>query len=203
MDRAEEKRIRLITGLGNPGREYENTRHNIGFISIDRLLAGLGPRKWVKIEKFSSLFWTGKYRGAHLLLHQPLTYMNVSGQAVAALMAAYAVQPEELLLIYDDMDLPVGRIRLRQGGGDSGHKGVESILAALNTDRFARLRIGIGKSGENNGRDYVLDPFTEEERVIIDLVLATVLTAVKTLLHRGLNQAMNDFNGMMRQKQST
>ena len=150
--------IGLIVGLGNPGPEYAGTRHNAGFMVIDRLLAGFPAGRFEERHTASSSVWAGKFRGRALLLQKPLTFMNLSGQAVALLARRSGIQPESILVISDDLDLPVGRLRLRNGGADGGHNGLKSIIAELGSSSFRRLRIGIGrpKPGETDSAPHIL-----------------------------------------------
>jgi len=187
-----EPRIRLVTGLGNPGKEYELTRHNAGFMVIDRLRDEL-PGTFVGETRGAARCWRGRCRGRTLWLQQPQSFMNCSGGPVAALMRQEDIAAAEMLLVFDDLDLPLGRIRLRARGGDGGHRGVASVIGALGEDGFGRLRIGIGRAGRNVV-GHVLSPFSDEEKAVFDEVLATAVAAVRTALHRGLAAAMNECN---------
>lgn len=189
-----ESRLTLITGLGNPGREYENTRHNAGFAAVDSLL-GILPGTYSRHEGFSGVFWKGRFKGETLFIQKPMTYMNLSGKAVAGLMAYHKITVSELLLIYDDLDLPFGRIRIRKGGGSGGHKGVESVIAETGSSDFARLRIGIGRPEGREGIDYVLSGFSKDEKLIFPKITGKAADAVKVMLYRGLAKAMNEVNG--------
>jgi PTH1 family peptidyl-tRNA hydrolase len=185
--------IRLVTGLGNPGKEYEATRHNAGFMVIDRLRDAL-PGAFAGVDRGASRCWRGRCRGRILWLQQPLAYMNCSGEPVAALMRREGIVPAEVLLVYDDLDLPLGRIRLRRGGGSGGHRGVASVIEVLGGDGFGRLRIGIGRGGRDTV-EHVLSPFTQEEEGVFGEVLTAAVDAVKIALHRDLSVAMNEYNG--------
>lgn len=189
-----ENRLTLIAGLGNPGKEYENTRHNAGFAAIDSLL-GILPGTYSRHEGFSGVFWKGRFKGETLFMQKPMTYMNLSGKAVAGLMSYHKITASGLLLIYDDLDLPFGRIRIREGGGSGGHKGVESVIAETGSSDFARLRIGIGRPEEHKGIDYVLSGFSEEEKLLLPKIIGKAAEAVRTMLYRGINRAMNEVNG--------
>ncbi|MBI5971178.1 MAG: aminoacyl-tRNA hydrolase [Deltaproteobacteria bacterium] len=190
----------LLAGLGNPGREYAATRHNVGFMLADRLAEAGG----VKFGKSgSALIAKGMVFGAQAVLIKPQTYMNLSGQAVAEFVSFYKIDAGSLLVFYDDCDLPLGKIRLRKDGGSGGHKGVESIISALGSKDFPRLRLGIGRpanlpdSANPDGpelKDYVLTPFTCEEGVIVDEMLGIALDAVKEFMTHGIDVAMNGFN---------
>ena len=186
--------IGLIVGLGNPGPEYAGTRHNAGFMVIDRLLAGCPAGRFEERHTASSSVWAGKFRGRALLLQKPLTFMNLSGQAVALLARRSGIQPESILVISDDLDLPVGRLRLRNGGADGGHNGLKSIIAELGSSSFRRLRIGIGRPKPGETVDYVLSKFEGEEERRFEASLAAAAEAVRTVLTGGMARAMNRFN---------
>lgn len=185
--------FKAVIGLGNPGAEYAGTRHNMGFALLERFLNKL-PGRWEKVHQLESYCYYGRFAGEKLILQMPLTYMNNSGLAVAGLLRKEAVAPAEILVVYDDMDLELGRLRLRRGGSAGGHHGVESIMAELGGDgSFSRLRLGIGHGAVTI--DHVLSKFTPEEAVIADAVLVTAEKALQTALRCGLNAAMNEFNG--------
>jgi len=184
---------KLIVGLGNPGSEYAGHRHNVGFRCLDRLARthGLAFTRW----EFRARLAQGEIRGVRVLLARPLTYMNLSGQAVGPLVRRYGIPLSDLLVIYDDMDLPLGTIRLRPGGGAGGHKGMRSIIEALGSQDFPRLRVGIGRppAGEDPV-DYVLSDFTPEEGAIMEEVYERVLAAVECWLTEGIGEAMGRYN---------
>lgn len=186
--------ITLIAGLGNPGTEYEGTRHNAGFMFIERFLARL-PGTWEKVHAFNSYYWKGTYAGQKLLLQTPLTFMNLSGNAVSALAKAEDVAPEQIMIVYDDMDLPPGRIRIRNNGSSGGHNGINSIIDRLGTQKFPRVRIGIGKMANGHGSaDFVLSEFTAADRAMLDKVLDMTADAVILAIRRGLSMAMANYN---------
>ena len=188
----------LIVGLGNPGREYRETRHNVGFMLVDRLCAGMGT----KIGKVQSkaLMGTGQYAGHKVILAKPQTYMNLSGQAVSGLMRFYKVPVTNFLVAYDDLDLPLGTLRIRPAGGSAGQKGIGSIIEQLGTGDFARMRIGIGRPpGQMDAATYVLQKFTTQEQEIIDLTLDRAVKAAQVFVERGLETAMNLFNGALKE----
>lgn len=189
----QEPDIRLVAGLGNPGEEYAATRHNAGFMVVDGLRAAL-PGAFAAAKSAQSRCWRGRCRGRILWLQQPLSFMNCSGEPVAALMRREGIAPVELLLVHDDVDLPLGRIRLRRDGGSGGHRGVASVIATVGADTFGRLRVGIGRSGQETV-EHVLSPFTADEEATFDEVLKAAVEAARTALHRGLDTAMNEFNG--------
>ena len=186
----------LIAGLGNPGREYAGTRHNIGFMLVDQL-AGRWRAPWVLEKKFSSRLARLELAEKRIILCQPQTFMNASGQALAALRGFYRLPPAQLLVVVDDADLPLGLIRLRAEGSSGGHHGLESVEQQLGTRQYPRLRLGIGRR-EDDGRqirDYVLGQFAAAERPAVDEVLSRAGQQVECWLSAGLKQAMNHFNG--------
>ena len=183
----------LIVGLGNPGSEYSETRHNAGFMVLDRLAQRLPKKNFEEIHGCSSHYLKGTYAGRPLFLQKPETFMNLSGEAVAPLMRKEEIGPDGLLVIYDDMDLEVGKLRIRGRGSCGGHNGIRSIIETTGTENFARVRVGIGHR-TGNGADYVLSPFEEEEKPVIDKVLDAAADAVILILRRGLSQAMNEYN---------
>lgn len=185
--------ISLIVGLGNPGLEYAFTRHNMGFMTVGRLLNKLN-NGFESYSRYNSEIFSGRYRGRRLLLQLPQTYMNCSGEAVRRLMAVEELLPENLLVVYDDLDIPFGRLRLRAGGSSGGHRGMESIISELGSESFIRLRVGIGHPGKGGVSDYVLSGFAEEEREKLEKVTDTAAEAVKSVLLRGLSAAMNQYN---------
>jgi peptidyl-tRNA hydrolase, PTH1 family len=184
----------LIAGLGNPGREYRETRHNIGFMIIDRLCKDAG----VSLSRVQSkaLVAVANMEGCRLVLAKPQTFMNLSGQSVGGLCRFYKVPPSQLMVAHDDLDLPLGTIRIRPGGGSAGQKGVQSIIQQLSTQDFPRLRLGIGRPpGQMDPSAYVLQRFTKQEQELVDAVLDRAAAAVRTFIRDGLNTAMNQFNG--------
>lgn len=186
--------MKLIVGLGNPGKQYENTRHNIGFKVIDQLCKHLDVS--LNKEKFQGVYCLERFNGEKFILLKPLTYMNLSGQSVQAIMNYYNIDTNNLLVIYDDLDLPVGRIRLRQKGSAGGHNGMRSIISQIGTEQFNRIRIGIDrpqKSGMSIS-NYVLSNFTKEELVEIDDVIVRCADAVEQWFETPFVQIMNNFN---------
>ena len=183
----------LIVGLGNPGTEYKGTRHNAGFMVLDRLAQRLPGKNFEAIHGCSSHYLKGTYAGRPLILQKPETFMNLSGEAVMPLMRKEGIEADGLLVIYDDMDLEVGKLRIRRRGSSGGHNGIRSIIETTGTEDFARIRIGIGHR-KGTGADYVLSPFEEDEKEIISRVLDAAADAVILILRRGLNQAMNEYN---------
>ncbi len=183
----------MIVGLGNPGPRYERNRHNVGFQVVDALAAGHGLA--FDKRQFKALVAQGTIQGRRVLLVKPQTYMNLSGEAVQPLAHYYKVELSHLMVVFDDMDLPLGTLRLRPFGGAGGHKGMKSIMARLGSQRFPRLRIGIGRPpGRMDPAAYVLQDFTAEEEAIMAQVRERAVQALETWLDRGLDAAMNAFN---------
>ncbi|MHC1784160.1 MAG: aminoacyl-tRNA hydrolase [Anaerolineaceae bacterium] len=184
----------VIAGLGNPGRDYRDNRHNVGFMTIDRL----GEEFNIRLSKFQSRAITGSglSEGSKLILAKPQTFMNLSGEAVAALVRFYKIPLDHLLVIHDDLDLPFGTIRMRPTGGSGGQKGLVSIINRLGSEDFPRLRIGIGRpGGQISASDYVLQNFSNTERKELEGILDTCLGAVKLFITSGMESAMNKYNG--------
>lgn len=186
----------LIVGLGNPGPQYEATRHNVGFMALEAFSrhAGIAGKKEAR---FNAIVGTGRHGRHSLILVQPLTFMNASGDAVAALLRYYEVEPARMLVVYDDVALPFGRIRLRPGGSDAGQKGMRSIIARLDgSGDFPRLRIGIGSPPAKMAmQNYVLSRFDEEERQNLPEIIATATEAMDVWLDEGIEAAMTRYNG--------
>lgn len=188
--------MKLIVGLGNPGRRYARTRHNAGFQAIDRL-AGVWKIP-VRRHRVHALVGEGERAGEVIWLAKPLLFMNNSGLVVAPLLRQLGGGPADLLVIHDDLDLPPGKLRLRGRGSSGGHRGVQSIIQELGTGEFARLKVGIGRPAESREVeviDYVLHPFSRGEREIVEQALARAPEAVEIWITRGLEAAMNEVNG--------
>ena len=193
----------LIVGLGNPGREYRQTRHNVGFMLMDRLTAKLNVR-FSRLQS-KALVASGIYNpqkaGAgdcKIVLAKPQTFMNLSGQSVQGLIHFYKLSLTNLFVAHDDLDLPTGTIRIRPDGGSAGQKGMTSILERFGTDEFARIRLGIGRPpGQMQAPDYVLQDFSDSEMTIISEMLDRAVEAVLTFIDEGLDAAMNKYNGML------
>jgi peptidyl-tRNA hydrolase, PTH1 family len=183
----------LIIGLGNPGREYRETRHNIGFMLLDRLAATLGTR-FTRMQS-RALVASGNYHDRKVILAKPQTFMNLSGKSVQGLVHFYHLPLSNLLLTHDDLDLPVGTIRIRPDGGSAGQKGMSSTIEYLGTNEFPRLRLGIGRPpGQMQAPDYVLNNFSRSEMEIMDETLNAALEAVLMWVTDGLDSAMNKYN---------
>ena len=185
----------MIVGLGNPGAEYEKTRHNVGF-RVSELLAG----RWkVKIDrlKFRALTRMVTAEGQKLLLVQPQTYMNASGAAVSALATYYKVKPERILVIFDDISLPVGRIRVRRDGSAGGHNGIKSIIQSLGTDQFPRVKVGVGAKPhpDYDLADWVLSRFSAQEEKALEPALTNAAEAAVLVLTQGVEKAASAYNG--------
>lgn len=183
-----ETRIRLVAGLGNPGREYQRTRHNVGFMVLDRLAAD-AKLPWDYSEK-----WGAAWAKTNVILIKPATYMNRSGQPLAAIANFYKIAASEILVVLDDFALPLGRLRLRAQGSSGGHNGLESVFEHFGTEEIARLRIGIGAAPSAGAVDYVLGRFFEEEKPILDAAIRRAADAVNCVIDKGLDAAMNVFN---------
>nr|WP_263323938.1 aminoacyl-tRNA hydrolase [Neobacillus sp. Marseille-Q6967] len=185
--------MKLIVGLGNPGKQYENTRHNIGFEVIEELSKNFSIQ--LDQSKFKGLYGVGFYKGEKVVLLKPLTYMNLSGESIRAVMDYYRIETEDIVVIYDDLDLPAGKIRLRQKGSAGGHNGIKSTIAHLGTQEFNRIRIGIDRP--KNGMkvpDYVLGRFSEEEKTLTQDAVKKSAEACEFWLEKPFLQVMNEFN---------
>jgi PTH1 family peptidyl-tRNA hydrolase len=184
----------IIAGLGNPGRNYEHNRHNVGFMLLNRVANKLGE-SFGKIEA-KALVCKTSYLGERIILVKPQTYMNKSGMSVASLVRFYQVPLENLLVTYDDVDLPLGVIRIRPSGGSGGQNGMQSIIERLGTEEFPRLRIGTGRPpGRMDAADYVLQDFSSQEIELLNDILDRGVNAVLAFISNGLDNAMNTFNG--------
>lgn len=184
----------LLIGLGNPGREYRDNRHNFGFMLIDRLIVRLNARG-MKLQS-KAVVTTATYEDRKLILAKPQTYMNLSGQSAQGLLNFYKIPMENMLIAHDDLDIPFGTIRIRPGGGPGGQKGMASTIEKLGTKEFPRLRLGIGRPpGRMDPANYVLQNFSRDEMKILSEVLDRAADAALTFVVDGLNKAMNKFNG--------
>ena len=188
----------LLIGLGNPGREYKDNRHNIGFMLIDRLAVRLDARG-MKLQS-KAIVTSGLYEERKIILAKPQTYMNLSGQSVQGLLHFYKIHSENLIVAHDDIDLPLGTIRIRPGGGAGGQRGMASTIEYLGTKDFPRLRLGIGRPpGRMDPKDYVLQDFPKDEQKLLSDILDRGADAALTFVTDGLNKAMNLFNGDIRE----
>ena len=187
--------MKLIAGLGNPGKEYQNTRHNSGFMAVDLLAEKLGAS--ISTNKFNALIAQTRIEGQAVLLMKPLTYMNESGSAVSQAVSYYKIEPEDILILHDDMDLPVGSLRIRKKGSAGGQKGMKSIISCLNTDEIARIRIGVGHSEKGNHKvvpDWVLSPVSKADREAFDTVLKAASEAAYAWVYKDMDKVMSEYN---------
>lgn len=191
--------FKAIAGLGNPGRQYERTRHNIGFMFLDRLIAafyGSNAPRWQ--ERSNAACMEVVVAGEKMLLVKPLTYMNRSGEPLSAVMQYYKVEPGELIVVHDDIDLNFGTMRVKSGGGDGGHNGLKSVSAMIGTADYARVRFGVGRPPMEQAAieisDWVLMPFAKDEANVLPGFLDRGLSAIEELLKSGVKIAQNKFN---------
>ncbi|HEU5162334.1 MAG TPA: aminoacyl-tRNA hydrolase [Thermoanaerobaculia bacterium] len=187
--------MRLVVGLGNPGAKYERTRHNVGFRVLDAFAAK--HRVAIATHEKDALTGKGRVAGQSVMLAKPLTFMNLSGKAVALLVRAYLESPADMLVVYDDIDLPLGKLRLRERGSAGTHNGMESILGSLETGGFPRLRFGIRGAGYSQSNDlarYVLDDFDPDEEPLVEEAIARASDALLLFVRGDLRRAMNTFN---------
>lgn len=184
--------MKLIVGLGNPGADYERTRHNVGWMVVEAF-----ARKFridITRHEKNALTGTGRVAGGSVMVAKPLTYMNLSGDAVKLLVNAYLESTEDLIVVYDDIDLPLAKLRIRPSGSAGTHNGMRSIVQVLGTEKFPRLRIGIGASDGGRLRDYVLDEFAADEQPLVDRAIERSLDALVLFARGDLRRAMNQFN---------
>lgn len=185
--------MKLIIGLGNPGKEYIGTRHNIGFEAIDALAEDYSIS--VNKSKFKALYGEGRVGSKKAILVKPQTYMNLSGESVKAFATWYKIKEEDILIIYDDVSLPPGKLRIRTKGSAGGHNGIKSIIQHLGTNEFERIKIGIGEKPQGwNLADYVLSRFTNAEQKIMNETMDDVVGATNTIMEKGIEDAMNKYN---------
>lgn len=184
--------MKLIVGLGNPGRKYEKTRHNCGFMVVDELARQLNIP--VDQNKFQGLYGKGKVGGEDVVLLKPQTYMNLSGDSMIHFMNYFKIPVEDIIVVYDDLDLPVGKIRLRTKGSPGGHNGIKSIVGHLKTQNFNRIRVGIDRDKFIPVVDYVLGKFTKEQEPPLQESIALASAALKLSIQEDFTKAMNQFN---------
>ncbi len=182
----------VIAGLGNPGRQYEKTRHNMGFLVVDEFAAAHGID--VRRIKHKALIGEGRIAGEKILLVKPQTYMNLSGESLREVMAYYDVPMENLIVVYDDMDLETGTLRIRKKGSSGSHNGMKSVIYQLQSDEFPRIRIGIGSTSGDEWKDYVTGQVTEKEAGILAETIRNAAAALECILTDGIDIAMNRFN---------
>ncbi|MFB6469329.1 aminoacyl-tRNA hydrolase [Cytobacillus sp. Hz8] len=185
--------MKLIVGLGNPGKPYEHTRHNIGFDVIEQLSENISIP--LNQAKFKGIYGMGNVGGEKIFLLKPLTYMNLSGESIRAIMDYYEIDKEDLLVIYDDLDLPVGKIRLREKGSAGGHNGIKSTIQHIGSQEFNRIRVGVDRP--KNGMpitDYVLGRFSKDEQEVINTVIKRCADACEAWFQKPFIQVMNEYN---------
>lgn len=185
----------LIVGLGNPGKEYERTRHNCGFRAIDILAESLGCK--IDKGKFQGLYGQTTYKGTKLFLLKPQTYMNASGRSVLQMSAYYHIPPERIIVLFDDISLELGRLRVRADGSAGGHNGIKSVIQELGSQAFPRVKIGVGAKphSEQDLADWVLGGFTASEQKAVDASLKAAGNAALCIIEQGVSQAANRYNG--------
>ena len=183
----------IIVGLGNPGAQYANTPHSVGFESVDAIAASVGA-VWEEKRQFKCLWAKGVFAGVPVVLCKPQTYMNLSGESVAPLVKYSNCSAADLVVVQDDIDLPLGRMRVRKDGSCGGHNGIRNIIERLGTMQFTRLKLGVGKDRENVVA-HVLGKFDPVSRKVMDEVVAASVKAVESILRNGPDRAMNEFNG--------
>ena len=189
------KRTHLIVGLGNPGIQYEHTRHNTGFMVVDKLAGEFGIS--LSKNKFDVRYGRGKIKDQEVMLANPMAFMNRSGPPVQKLAAYFKIPSGDMLIIHDDIDLAFGRLKIKEKGGHGGHKGLKSIINAFGEDEFVRLRIGVGRSETGSSvSDHVLGPFYDDEKELLDAVISRARDAVVTILAEGSKIGMNRFNSI-------
>lgn len=182
----------IIVGLGNPGKKYENTRHNMGFIAIDLISEEYG----IKVDKikFKSLVGEGRIAGQRVVLVKPQTYMNLSGEAVREIMNFYKEDIANLIVIYDDLDIPTGSFRIRKKGSAGTHNGMKNIVYLLKDDRFPRIRVGIGSEKKGDTIDFVIGGVSKTEKPLLEDALLKTAKAAITIVEKGIDKAMNEYN---------
>ncbi|MEY8299186.1 MAG: aminoacyl-tRNA hydrolase [Emergencia timonensis] len=188
----------VIAGLGNPGKKYENTRHNMGFITIDQL----AEKHNIKTDKlkFKALVGEGRIAGQKVLLVKPQTYMNLSGESIREVMNFYKLEPENLIVIYDDIDIEAGTLRIRKFGSAGTHNGMKSVVYQLQSDRFPRIRLGIGSQKKGDLVNFVIGGFSKEEVPVLEEAVNHAVLAIECIIEDGIDKAMNQYNTKKRSK---
>ena len=181
--------MKLIVGLGNPGKEYENTRHNVGFMALNYF-----PGNNFEQEKFNALYYKTKIANEDTIFIKPLTYMNLSGQAISKYVQYFKIEPKDILIIQDDLDLPVGNIKLKYKSSSGGHNGIKSIIQELGTDEIPRLKIGISNNKQMDTKDYVLNKFNKEELSLLDKKMPLIKEIVETFIKYDIIECMSRYN---------
>lgn len=188
--------MKLIVGLGNPGKEYENTRHNIGFMIIDNYIKSNNlniKSSWQ--TKFKALYTATNIKGETIYFLKPQTFMNLSGISVYEFASYFKIEPKDILIIHDDLDLPFGKYRIKTNSGSGGHNGIKSIIEKLGTNAFVRLKIGISHNHNIDTKDYVLGSFTKEEQEVLNNLYPTFNEIINDFLSEDISKLMNDYNG--------
>ncbi len=182
----------IIVGLGNPGKKYEYTKHNVGFLTLDYL----AERHGIKVTKIrhKALVGEGSIAGQRVLLVKPQTFMNLSGNSVREILDYYKTDMQELIVIYDDADIEMGRLRIRKGGSGGSHNGMKSIISMIQNDTFPRVKVGIGRGREADLASYVLGGFGKKDKSIMENAIARAAAGIECLLKEGIDSAMNEFN---------
>lgn len=189
-----EYRMKLIVGLGNPTPQYDKTRHNVGFAVIDHLMNEYGIA--LDTAKHKGFYGKGRIAGESVILLKPMTYMNLSGESVVQVANYYKVAPKDVIVVYDDINLDVGRLRIREKGSAGGHNGIKNIIAHLGTDEFPRIRVGVGmKPPKMDLADYVLSRFSKEEEALMEEGYERAAKAMELMVEDEISQAMNLYNG--------
>ena len=186
--------MKLIAGLGNPGESYANTPHNVGFDVVDVLAKRL-ETEWRNSSGFHARVARTAFAGETLMLVKPQTFMNLSGSSVVPLLRYYGGEPQDLTVVLDDADLPLGRLRIRSAGGSGGHRGLASVIEALGTEAFSRVRLGVGREERRGLVDHVLGKFDETRLSVVRATVEAAADAVMCLIENGLNESMNRYNG--------
>lgn len=184
--------MKIVAGLGNPGAQYANTPHSVGFETLDSLASAAGV-SWEEKRQFKCLMTTVSVAGERVLLVKPQTFMNLSGESVAPVVKYHNATAADLLVVHDDIDLPLGRMRIRKGGSCGGHNGVRNIIERLGTQDFTRLKLGVGKD-KSNVVGFVLGKFSPDARKVMDVVVKEAVKAVATVVSKGADAAMNAYN---------
>lgn len=187
----------LIVGLGNPGKEYSNTRHNVGFMALDFLSETYNID--INRAKFKGVYGEGVIENQKVILLKPETYMNLSGESIKSLSDFYKIDPKDIIIVYDDISLSLGRLRIKTKGSAGGHNGIKSIISCLGTDVFPRVKVGVG-APKGDLVKYVLGKFSKQEDQVLQDVLNTTVSAIKEMVIDGSEKAMNEFNGFVSSK---
>lgn len=188
--------MKLIVGLGNPGQEYNNTRHNIGFMCLDHFAKNQSSPQFK--EKFNGLYSKFNINSEPIILLKPLSYMNLSGTVVKKFADYFKIEPQDILIIHDDLDMPVGKVKLKKGGSSGGHNGIKNIISELNTENFNHLKLGISKNNNYDIKDYVLGQFTSQDKQIIDDLMPTIDQIIHDIITNPFEKCMSKYNGVIK-----